>query len=121
KPYATPAVSTESKDVARGANQMPEVPQGFKSSIFADKLTNARWMAVAPNGDVFLAEPGDANGAGKVTLLRDSKASGKADQRFPFVSGMNQPHGLALHDGYLYIGATDAIWRVPYKDGQTTA
>ncbi len=119
--HATPAVDNTSKDVARAANNMPEVPKGFKVSIFADKLTNARWMAVAPNGDVFLAEPGSADGEGKVTLLRDSKAGGKADQRFTFVSGMNQPHGLALHGGYLYIGATDAIWRVPYKDGQTTA
>src|ERR1700742_1731725 len=69
KPYATPAVANTSEDVTRPANAMPEVPKGFAISIFADKLSNARWMAVAPNGDVFLAEPE----GGKITLLRDSK------------------------------------------------
>ena len=32
-------------------------PSGFAVSIFAEHLSNARWMAVAPNGDVLLAEP----------------------------------------------------------------
>ncbi len=110
-------VDNTSTDVPRPAGAMPEVPKGFAISIFADKLTNARWMAVAPNGDVFLAEPA----GGKVTLLRDSKGVGRADQRFTFASGFNQPHGLALHGGYLYIGDVMAIWRVPYKDGQTVS
>src|ERR1700759_350822 len=58
RPYATPAVANTSEDVPRPANAMPEVPKGFAISIFADRLNDARWMAVAPNGDVFLAEPG---------------------------------------------------------------
>ena len=36
---------------------------------------NARWLAVAPNGDVFLAEPT----ANKVTLLRDANGDGAVD------------------------------------------
>src|SRR5882724_13411424 len=62
KPYATPAVANESSTIPRPAGAMPEVPKGFAVSVFAEKLSNARWMAVAPDGDVFLAEPTDAAG-----------------------------------------------------------
>ena len=122
KPYATPAVANESSAVPRPAGAMPEVPKGFQISIFADNLTNARWMAVAPNGDVLLAEP--SQGGGKITLLRDSNGDGKADKRFTFLpasAGFVYPHGLAFHDGYLYVGDLRGIWRFPYQDGQTVA
>jgi glucose/arabinose dehydrogenase len=120
KPYATPGAGNASDTIPRPAGAMPDVPQGFAVSIFADKLTNARWMAVAPNGDVFLAEP--ARDGGKITLLRDSNGDGKADKTFTFSSaGWVYPHGLAFHDGYLYVGDLRGIWRIPYKDGQTAA
>src|SRR5476649_49590 len=120
KPYATPAVGNESTNIPRPAGTVPEVPQGFAVSVFAEHLTNARWMAVAPNGDVFLAEPSDS--AGKITVLRDSNGDGKADKTFTFVSsGFVYPHGLAFHEGYLYVGDLRGIWRIPYKDGQTVA
>src|ERR1043165_1502500 len=57
KPFATPAAGNEPSSIPRPAGTMPEVPKGFQVSIFADNLSDARWMAVAPNGDVFLAEP----------------------------------------------------------------
>jgi glucose/arabinose dehydrogenase len=74
-------------------------------------------MQMAANGDVFLAE----SNAGKITLLRDSKGVGKADQRFTFLAGLNQPEGLAIRDGYLYVGDLNGVWRTPYKEGDTEA
>jgi len=60
--------------------------------------------------------------AGKITLLRDTNGDGKADKTFTFASsGFQYPHGLAFHEGYLYVGDLQAIWRIPYKDGQTVA
>ena len=117
KPYATKGVGNAPDEISRPPNAQPQVPKGFAVSIFAEGLSNARWMTVAPNGDVFLAEPS----SNKVTLLRDSKGAGRADQRFTFIGGLARPHGLALHNGYLYVGDTMGIWRVPYKDGQTRA
>ena len=35
------------------------------------------------------------------------------------MTGLNSPFGMALHEGQLYIGNTDALVRVPYTDGQT--
>lgn len=126
RPYATPAAGNQSTAIPRPAGTMPEVPQGFQVSVFADNLSNARWMAVAPNGDVFLAEPPADSGArgGKITLLRDSNGDGRADKRFTFLpesAGFVYPHGLAFHNGYLYVGDLRGIWRFPYKDGQTVA
>jgi glucose/arabinose dehydrogenase len=117
RPYATPALGNQSDVIPRPPGALPEVPQGFAISVYADRLTDARWMAVAPNGDVFLAEPK----AGKITVLRDGNGDGKADARFTFATGFNYPHGLAFHDGYLYVGALGGIWRLPYRDGQTMA
>src|SRR5438876_5568425 len=56
KPYATPAVANDSKAIARPAGALPKAPAGFAVSIFAANLPHARWMTVASNGDVFLAE-----------------------------------------------------------------
>ncbi|HEX4635556.1 MAG TPA: hypothetical protein VH189_05205, partial [Rhizomicrobium sp.] len=127
KPYATPAVGNEPSSIPRPAGAMPEVPRGFQVSIFADNLTDPRWMAVAPNGDIFLAEPPGgykAGSGGKITVLRDSNGDGKADKSFTFLpasAGFVYPHGLAFHDGYLYVGDVRGIWRFPYSDGQTAA
>jgi glucose/arabinose dehydrogenase len=122
KPYETPAVGNESTAVPRPPGAMPDVPRGFAVSVFADHLSSARWMAVAPNGDVFLAEPTESGG--RITLLRDTNGDGKADKTFTFLpasAGFVYPHGLAFHEGYLYVGDLRGIWRFPYKDGQTAA
>ena len=122
KPYATPGAGNESSAIPRPAGAMPEVPRGFQISVFADHLSSARWMAVAPNGDVFLAEPTESGG--KITILRDTDGNGKSDKTFTFLpssAGFVYPHGLAFHDGYLYVGDLRGIWRFPYTDGQTSA
>src|ERR1700749_1781881 len=85
KPFATPAVENSSKGVARPKGAMPQVPAGFSISIFASGLSNPRWMVLAPNGDVFLAEPD----AGKVTLLRNGKPS-------TYAEGFDKTHRLAF-------------------------
>jgi len=116
KPFATPAVENSSHTVPRPADWTPQVPKGFAVSIFADHLSDPRWMAVAPNGDVFLAQPS----AGIVSILRDAKDDGHASVT-TFASGFTKPHGLAFHDGALYVGDQDAVWKLDYTDGALTA
>jgi glucose/arabinose dehydrogenase len=114
-PYATPASASRAVQIDRPANARLQVPAGFQSNLFAAGLSNARWLAVAPNGDVFLAEPD----AGKITLLRDANGDGKAELATTFVQGYQRPHGMAFHDGALLVGDTRGVWRIPYKDGDT--
>ena len=110
KPFATPAVDNSSQTIPRPGGVVPAAPKGFAVSAYATGLSDPRWMAVAPNGDVFLAEP-DAN---KVTILRGTD---KAATIETFATGFKQPHGLAFHDGALYVGDADAVWKISYKEG----
>ena len=101
----------------RPADAALRVPAGFRATLFAEGLRDARWLAVAPNGDVFLAEPSP----GIVTLLRDEDGSGRATKRATFAAGFEAPHGIAFRPGFIYIADTRAVWRIPYADGDDTA
>jgi len=114
KPYATPGVANSSQRVPRPAGVLPQVPAGFKVEVYAAGLTNPRWMAVAPDGDVFLAEPS----AGRITLLHE--AGGKVAAT-PFADGFRTPHGLALTRDALYVGDLMGVWRIPYQPGEKKA
>jgi len=116
-PYATDSPGNSPDTIDRPSPPPFHVPAGFAVNAFATDLDDARWMTVAPNGDVFLAE----TGPGKVMLLRDADGDGKAETVTTFAEGFNRPHGLAIHEGYLYIGDTRAIWRLPWKPGETKA
>src|SRR5437870_4612185 len=73
------------------------VAAGFNVSLFADKLEHPRWMALAPNGDVFVAE----SGSNKITVLRDADKDGVAELRETFAAtGLNRPFGLAFWKNY---------------------
>jgi glucose/arabinose dehydrogenase len=116
-PYATPSSGNSPSRVQRPADATLSVPAGFKVNIFADRLEQARWMTVAPNGDLLLAEPR----GGKITLLRDSDKDGRADVVTTFADGFERPHGLAVHGSYLYVGDVNEVYRLPYKPGDTKA
>src|SRR3974390_818174 len=114
-PEKSPGMEPSNFD--RPFDVVPSAPPGFRVSLFASGVGNARWLAVAPNGDVFLAASGD----GKIMLLRDVDGTGTARFTSDFASGYMRPHGLAFHDGALYIADLRGIWRQPYKDGDETA
>jgi len=112
KPYATPAVDNSSQKIARPAGAMPQAPAGFSVSLFAH-VPGARFVAIAPNGDVFVAE----SDAGKVVVLRPSKDGAGVAKMSTFADGFAQPHGIAFRDNYVYIADVKTLWRIPYKDG----
>jgi len=114
KPYATPGVSNPSRRVPRPAGVLPDVPAGFSISLYAAGLSDPRWMAVAPNGDVFLAEPQ----VGRITLLRDKDGRVEAHD---FADGFDTPHGLLFAKGALFVGDLKAVWKLPYNEGALKA
>jgi len=116
-PYETESSSNRAELISRGPGQLPEAPDGYTVSVFAEGLDHARWMAVAPNGDVFLAQ----SRIDEVTLLVDTDGDGRADVITPFINGLDGPHGLALDGGFLYVADLRGIWRVPYLAGQRRA
>ena len=116
-PFATRSAGNSPDRVRRTAGTAPRVPAGYRANLFAEGLDHARWLAVAPTGEVFLAEPR----AGKVTLLIDSDGDGRADKRTVFARGHETPHGLAVHGGFLYVADLDGIWRYTWRPGQERA
>ncbi len=116
-PFATPASAERSVKAQPADPSKLELPQGFHANIFADGLANARWLQVAPNGDVFLAEAEP----GQITLLRDAKSDGTASMRTTFAEGFKNPHGMAIANGKFYVADAYGIYSFPYKDGDTKA
>ena len=94
------------------------VPQGFKIEVVDDRFFVPRRIAFAPGAtaekyDIFIAE----SKANRVSMLRIE--DGKTTKRTKFIEGLNMPYGLAFLNNALYIGNTDAVVKVPYKEGET--
>ena len=107
RPFHTPSAGNPPRVIARPANATLVAPPGFHVALFAQGFTDPRNLALAPNGDVFLAD----TAAGKIHVLRGT-------QRFVFASALREPFGLAFRGDSLYVGETDAIQRFDYKPGQ---
>ena len=116
RPFATPAVDDSPKKVTRPADAMPKAPTGFSVTLFA-KVPDARFLAVAPNGDVFVAQ----SDFGKIVALHPSADGKKANRKSTFASSFAQPHGIVFQAGAIYIADTKAIWKLPYADGNLRA
>jgi glucose/arabinose dehydrogenase len=138
-PYATKSKMNFSR-VIGWKNETPKAPNGFIVEKFADGFDNPRWMLIAPNGDILVAESNSnhtfleklvapligasrsnnlQHSADRITLLRDTNSDGKPDIRETLLSGLNQPFGMLIMDNWLYIANTDALIRYPYISGQT--
>jgi glucose/arabinose dehydrogenase len=93
------------------------VPPGFEVIEAAAGFDMARQMALAPNGDVFLSEPG----ANRVTVLRDADGDGRFEGRWTWSTDLDLPFGLAFAGDFLYVANTGSVVRFPYRPGETTA
>ncbi len=81
-------------------------PPGFQVATFAH-VSDARFMAVGPDGAVYVSEPE----LGQVLRLVDT-GRGVADSIIVFASGLDGPHGLAFHGGALYIAGHTGVVRI---------
>src|ERR1700680_636140 len=71
-PYATKSAGNSPNKSKPPAGFLPTVPSGFRVNIFATNFKVPRWLAVAPNGDIFVADMG----AGEIVILRDLQDTG---------------------------------------------
>ncbi len=86
--------------------------EGFKTSLFADNIPQARILKITPTGDLLVSSPSK----GTVFLLQDNDGDGHAEVSTALISNLNRPHGIDLYnDGtseWLYIAETDAVGRI---------
>lgn len=121
-PYQTKSADNKPMMVPRPAGAEPRVPPGFKVNEFATELSNPRAIITAPNGDLFVAD----SRANQLRILRDADGDGTAEVNQVFATGLTLPFGMAFYPlgaepQYLYVGNTDAVVRIPYRNGDQQA
>ena len=88
-----------------------KLPDGFKISIFAEGITDARSLASTPDGKtIFVANRRRKN----VYALTDTDGDHVADKTDIIVSNWRTPNGVAYKDGDLYVAQINKIHR--FKD-----
>ena len=95
------------------------LPAGFCAVVAADNVGIGRQMAVAANGDLFVATRNSENSPGAIVALRDTNGDGKFDVREQFASQGGT--GLALRSGYVYLGQDTKVVRYPRREGELKA
>lgn len=93
-----------------------KAPAGFRIDVFA-QAPRARMMAFSPGGVLLVTSTGD----GKVLALPDYAHSGKADKSVTVLQDLNAPHGIAFHNGKLYIAETHQLQRFDWNESQLKA
>jgi glucose/arabinose dehydrogenase len=103
---------------ACGGADAPDVgftlPEGFSATLFAEGLVTPRHIAVADNGDVYVAiRSGQAkfnatDEPGGITALRDVDGDGIADEA-GFFGPSDTDTGLAIYNGNLYFSSMTSI------------
>jgi glucose/arabinose dehydrogenase len=91
-----------------------ELPEGFRISVFADQLPEARSMVLSAEGTLFVG----TREAGRVYALRDATGDGRADSVYTVDRGLNAPNGVAVHDGALYVAEISRVLRYDDIDAQ---
>jgi glucose/arabinose dehydrogenase len=92
------------------------LPPGFHIAIFAE-APHARQMAFSPGGVLLVTDTSD----GTVLAFPDAKHSGGAERMVPVLSGLNAPHGIAFHNGKLYVAEINAVQRYDWDEAQLRA
>ena len=119
KPYATESASLQPL-VPRPEGAMPVAPAGFKVELLLTGLMNPRQIRMAPNGDMFFTE----TNAGQIKVIRGDK-DGKPEVSV-FATGLPGAFGIAFYPlgnnpQWLYVGNTQSLVRIPYKNGDLKA
>lgn len=119
-PDTTHRAQKRSKTIGWPQGKTPIAPAGFTVTKFASDLKHPRHIYIAPNKDIFVVESDDERkSANQITLFRDSNNDGQPDTREVFKTGLKQPFGMLVLNGFFYVANTDGLMRFPYKEGQT--
>ena len=116
-------VSGQSKIACDPDNGGIKLPQGFCALVVAKDVGTARHMAVAANGDLYVATQsrggrGQPQTGGGVVALRDADGDGKFEVREQIGTGSTT--GVGLRNGYLYLAHPTVIERFKMTAGQLT-
>jgi glucose/arabinose dehydrogenase len=112
-PFATPSANNRPRVISQPAGGKLTVPPGFHVEIYQEGFKVPRMMLLGPSNEILLSDA-DRGPEGAVYVLQ-----GK--ERKAIIQGLDRPYGLALHDGYLYVGEPESIKRYKYDAKAMTA
>jgi glucose/arabinose dehydrogenase len=93
------------------------LPEGFAVQVFADELRGPRFMAVGPDGVLYVADRGND----RIVALPDANGDGQADEMRVLADGLNNPHNMVYHEGHWYVAVTEGVVRLTDEDGDGVA
>src|SRR5437016_14410239 len=82
---------------------------GFKIEVYAGNLPGARSLALGPRGTLFVGTRDQ--GDGSVYAVVDSDGDQRADRTYTLAQGLNNPNGVAVRDGALYVAEISRVLR----------
>jgi len=93
-----------------------KAPQGFHITVFG-QARSARVMVFSPGGVLLVTGTSE----GKVYALPDPKRTGRAARVVTLLEELNAPHGIAFHNGRLYVAETNAVRGYDWDEAQLRA
>ena len=104
------------------------LPEGFRISVAAQGLKRVRFMAMSPDGRVFVTDMYNLadNTKGAVYVLDEFDPVGKSFRRVtPYLTRLRNPNSVAFYTDregadWLYLALTDRLLRYRYTRGETS-
>jgi glucose/arabinose dehydrogenase len=110
------------ENLPSGGEVGPGVPPfsvrpGYRVTLAAEKLGEARAMEFDDKGTLYLSQPA----AGAIQALRDTDGDGVYETVTPFVTNLPKVHAMSFHDGWLWFAQTGAILKARDTNGDGKA
>ncbi|WEF33618.1 c-type cytochrome [Pseudoduganella chitinolytica] len=104
-----PAAKQEPKQEAKQDSALSRLtlPKGFSIAVYAEGVESARSLAVSSSGIVYVG----SRKAGKVYAVVDGNNDGVAEKVVTIASGLNNPIGVTLLNGALYVAEIGRVIR----------
>jgi glucose/arabinose dehydrogenase len=99
-------------DAGPGGRAELDVPPGYVADVFAQGLSNPRFMAVSPDGVLFVAD----RGADRIVALPDADRDGRADEVIEVGNGYGQAHDIEFDVATLLVAGETTVHRVGLGD-----
>lgn len=94
-----------------------QVPDSLRIGLFATDLGAPRDLVTSPGGTILVSVPK----AGQIIAFPDSDGDGVADENKVVLSGLGNPHGIAFHEGKLFVAEETRLVRYSWDEETLTA
>jgi glucose/arabinose dehydrogenase len=103
--HAAPVSRTSTITLPNGYTYTLTTPSDLQVTLYATGVPSARFMALGPQGDVFVG----SWYAGTVDVLLNRNGARQAARVATLLSGLVVPHSVAYHNGQIYVGLEGAV------------